>query len=400
MHAHALAGRTRSTRATRAASSCENAMRSHGTAPATLLALQRLAGNRATTTLLRGDEEAPEQATAGEQVRSTLRASGRSLDGPFRARAESFLGADLSQVRVHTDRAAAESARAVQAHAYTSGSDIVFDRGRYDTASRDGQQRLAHELTHVVQQQRGPVAGAVADGLKISDPSDRFEREADEVARAFVTGKSSGSKDATGAKELQRSAGNRAASRLVQRDGTVEPQLRDALLATATTSIEQGLRQVPSCPASAKQLLEAAQGPAPSGVPGLAPQVTHVAVALVGNLQMIGAQLDAGLQMYEKAGGRLADIPAVLKVRGCVSSALFFTKQVMAGVPGTAGQVLACAYAALPALAEYRAGEAARTAFPKQGPETAADAARAAGESAGLRARYLGALGASPTTLP
>ncbi|MQA17070.1 MAG: DUF4157 domain-containing protein, partial [Pseudonocardiaceae bacterium] len=387
----------------------EEGVRSHATVPASLFSLQRLVGNRATTALMsRCNEEAPEHATAGEKVRTALRASAQSLDGPFRTRAESFLGADLSHVRVHTDRTAAESARAVRAQAYTSGSDMVFDQGWYDTASTDGQQRLVHELTHVVQQQRGPVAGTVADGLKISDPSDRFEREADEVGHAFVTGKPAGLPGGSGTCELQRFADNRAVSRLVQRDpisggakdSTVEPQQRDALLAAAKSLIEQGLKQVSSCPALAAQLLGAAQGPAPSAMPGPAPQATHVAAALVGKLEMSGTQLDTGLGMYEKAGGQLADIPAVLKVRGHISGALFFARQVVAGTPIVAHQVFTFVQATMPALAEYRAREAASLANPKQGPVTAADAVNAAGESAVLRARYLGPLGSSPRVSP
>lgn len=149
----------------------------------TLEALQRSAGNRAVTTLLqRHDDEA-----AGDQVRAVLRDGGAPLEARFRARAEHFLGADLSHVRVHTGGAAAESAQAVGAQAYTSGSDIVFQQGMLDTSSVAGQQRLAHELTHVVQQQRGPVAGTpTAGGLEISDPSDRFEREAEAMGNAFA----------------------------------------------------------------------------------------------------------------------------------------------------------------------------------------------------------------------
>jgi hypothetical protein len=67
----------------------------------------------------------------------------------------------------------------VNAHAYTVGHNIVFQRDRYDPASDHGRTTLAHELTHVVQQRSGPVDGTDAGGgIKVSDPSDRFEREA------------------------------------------------------------------------------------------------------------------------------------------------------------------------------------------------------------------------------
>lgn len=59
---------------------------------------------------------------------------------------------DLSHVRIHEDERAAESARAVNAIAYTVGSQIVFDSGRYSPETADGRRLLAHELTHVLQQ--------------------------------------------------------------------------------------------------------------------------------------------------------------------------------------------------------------------------------------------------------
>jgi hypothetical protein len=92
---------------------------------------------------------------------------------------EARLGADFSDVRVHTDSAADGSAKSVQAHAYTVGSNIVFQRDRYEPGTTDGQTLLAHELTHVVQQRSGPVDGtSTGNGVKVSDPSDRFERDA------------------------------------------------------------------------------------------------------------------------------------------------------------------------------------------------------------------------------
>jgi hypothetical protein len=67
----------------------------------------------------------------------------------------------------------------MNAQAYTVGSSVVFQRDRYDPASADGRLMLAHELTHVVQQRSGPVDGTDAGGgVRVSDPSDRFERAA------------------------------------------------------------------------------------------------------------------------------------------------------------------------------------------------------------------------------
>jgi hypothetical protein len=102
---------------------------------------------------------------------------------------ESRLGHDFSDVRVHTDSAASSSAQSVQARAYTVGSEIVFDSGHFQPGSDTGRQTLAHELTHVVQQRSGPVDGTpAAGGIQLSDPSDRFEQEAEHNASSALSG--------------------------------------------------------------------------------------------------------------------------------------------------------------------------------------------------------------------
>jgi hypothetical protein len=136
-----------------------------------VLGLQRAVGNRATGALL-DDERSPVRDVVGS-------GGGAPLAPEVRADMESRLGHDFGDVRVHTDGRAHESAQAVGAHAYTVGSDVVFQRDRYDASSAEGRTTLAHELTHVVQQRHGAVDGTPAPGgIRVSDPSDRFEREA------------------------------------------------------------------------------------------------------------------------------------------------------------------------------------------------------------------------------
>lgn len=93
-----------------------------------------------------------ESPAAPASVHDALRAPGRPLDQPVRAHFESRFHHDFSRVRVHTGSEAAHSAGAVQARAYTVGSDVVFGAREYDPASRAGHRLLAHELGHVVQQ--------------------------------------------------------------------------------------------------------------------------------------------------------------------------------------------------------------------------------------------------------
>src|SRR5262249_2574029 len=85
-------------------------------------------------------------------VHDVLRSPGQPLDPATRAFMEPRFGYDFSGVRVHTDARAAESARAVSALAYTVGRDVVFGAGQYAPETHEGQRLMAHELTHVVQQ--------------------------------------------------------------------------------------------------------------------------------------------------------------------------------------------------------------------------------------------------------
>lgn len=78
--------------------------------------------------------------------------SGRPLDGGTLSRMEGAFGADLSSVRVHTGPEAATLSESLQATAFTTGNDVFFGKGTYDPGSSGGQELLAHELTHVVQQ--------------------------------------------------------------------------------------------------------------------------------------------------------------------------------------------------------------------------------------------------------
>lgn len=145
-----------------------------------ILRLQRAAGNASVSSLL---EE--ERSPVKDVVES---GGGRGLDEPVRAMMESRLGHDFSDVRVHDDSRASDSAKAVQAHAYTVGNDLVFQSGQYQPESPSGQRMLAHELTHVVQQRSGPVAGTPAPGgIQVSDPSDSFERAAESSADAVMS---------------------------------------------------------------------------------------------------------------------------------------------------------------------------------------------------------------------
>src|SRR6202165_1015197 len=120
--------------------------------PSAVRLLQKTAGNATVTAALEEQEPSPVKDVVGS-------GGGSPLDRDTRGFMESHLGADFSDVRVHTDGKATESARSVQAYAYTVGNDVVFQPDKYSPESESGQRMLAHELTHVVQQRSGPVAG-------------------------------------------------------------------------------------------------------------------------------------------------------------------------------------------------------------------------------------------------
>jgi hypothetical protein len=107
-------------------------------------------------------------------VHEVLRSPGQPLDRATRAFVEPMFGHDFGQVRVHADTRAAESARTVDAHAYTVGRHVVFGAGRHAPQTKSGLGLLAHELTHVLQQGFGHPGA----GLTIAPADDSAEREA------------------------------------------------------------------------------------------------------------------------------------------------------------------------------------------------------------------------------
>ena len=119
-------------------------------------------------------------------VHSVLRSPGQPLLASARAFFEPRFGQDLSHVRVHTDGEAQQSARDVNALAYTVGHHVAFGTGRYLPQTEAGSRLLAHELAHIVQHRRGPAA--VHAQRAVSEPGDPAEREADAAADLAMRG--------------------------------------------------------------------------------------------------------------------------------------------------------------------------------------------------------------------
>jgi Domain of unknown function (DUF4157)/Protein-glutamine gamma-glutamyltransferase len=98
---------------------------------------------------------------------SSLGASGQPMSAASRSFFEPRFGRDFSNVKVHTDSVAAKSAQSINALAYTTGNNIVFNSGQYSPDSDSGKKLMAHELTHVVQQGGGKSSGSVQRQIEV-----------------------------------------------------------------------------------------------------------------------------------------------------------------------------------------------------------------------------------------
>ncbi|HEY4968095.1 MAG TPA: DUF4157 domain-containing protein, partial [Puia sp.] len=104
---------------------------------------------------LQKKSEGSNSQIASPDIESTLNASkgsGSPLQADIRNNMESAIGADFNHVRIHNNSNAIQMSRELNAQAFTHGHDIYFNSNKYDTTQKSGQHLLAHELTHVVQQ--------------------------------------------------------------------------------------------------------------------------------------------------------------------------------------------------------------------------------------------------------
>jgi hypothetical protein len=155
------------------------------TSPVT--SIQRRLGNRDIQRLIAqrsggGPVELDDELTARINHQ---RGGGQALSEPAQQQMGASLGADFSGVRVHTSTEADALNQQLNARAFTTGQDIFFRSGEYQPGSSGGQELLAHELTHVVQQSSGAV-GLGGTAMTVNPPGDQFEQEADAVARKVL----------------------------------------------------------------------------------------------------------------------------------------------------------------------------------------------------------------------
>jgi hypothetical protein len=157
-----------------------------------------------------------------ERAIESSRGGGQSLDRGVQAQMGQALNADFSGVRVHTDAGADGLNQSLSARAFTTGRDIYFRQGEYNPGSSSGRSLLAHELTHVVQQnpdkvqtkpdddgvQTSCACGGAASGLQmklsVSAPGDQYEQEADRMASAVMHQETQSSAGSSQAQSINR----------------------------------------------------------------------------------------------------------------------------------------------------------------------------------------------------
>ncbi len=151
-----------------------------------VLDLQRNIGNRSVQRMIA--ESTP--PITGASPPHPVRSGGEKLEQDTQESMESGFGARFSDVRVHTDQDAAESAASLRADAYTSGRDIYFASGKYAPKSSDGQRLIAHELAHTIQQGEGKAPTGIAAQtdreVGVARATDPLEREADRAGEEIL----------------------------------------------------------------------------------------------------------------------------------------------------------------------------------------------------------------------
>lgn len=148
--------------------------------------MQQTVGNGVVQRFLAQRRQAGEAAVDEETASAINRArgSGSPLDSQMSERAGQAMGRSFDDVTVHTGAEADQLSRSLGARAFTTGSDIFFREGAYEPGSSAGQELLAHELTHVAQQE-GTTPGSEQQ-MTVNNPEDAYEAEADAVAASVM----------------------------------------------------------------------------------------------------------------------------------------------------------------------------------------------------------------------
>ena len=150
-----------------------------------LTVLQEKIGNRAIQRLISQRSGGEKPFELDEETGSRInqeRGGGHMLDETTQEKMGGAMDHDFRDVRIHTSPESDDLNRTLKSNAFTTGQDIFFREGTYNPNSSKGQDLIAHELTHVVQQSKGVVSGG-SSGMMVNAPGDAFEQEAEAVAQ-------------------------------------------------------------------------------------------------------------------------------------------------------------------------------------------------------------------------
>ncbi|MEZ4683781.1 MAG: DUF4157 domain-containing protein [Caldilineaceae bacterium] len=191
-----------------------------------LTTLQNHVGNAAVQRLLAqrsgGDGAFDLDDTTASRINAS-RGNGQALDSTVQTQMGQSMGTDFSGVRVHTGSESHELNQELGAKAFTTGQDIFFRDGEYNPGSSSGQELIAHELTHVVQQSTGAV-GSGGGAMRVNAPGDQFEHEADAVAKTVTSSAS------TPAVQRQELPEEEVQTQRIQREDLPEDEVQTKLL--------------------------------------------------------------------------------------------------------------------------------------------------------------------------
>lgn len=155
--------------------------------PNDIIRLQKLAGNQAIQRLviqnLNFESEVLENDTV-DRINQE-RNHGQSLEQSIQTPMSQALGMDFHDVNVHTSQESHNLNRQLNSKAFTTGNDIFFREGEYQPNTTSGQNLIAHELTHVVQQSTGQVPTSTS--MKVNPPDDVFEKQAEAIAQKITS---------------------------------------------------------------------------------------------------------------------------------------------------------------------------------------------------------------------
>jgi hypothetical protein len=220
------------------ADTIRRSMSGHGSSAHHLLRrLQRQYGNHYVGHVLRqvGSTGPDSKMDTIERSIDQARGGGHGMDHGLRSRMESAFGADFSGVRIHTDTRADGLSQSLSARAFTTGRDVFFRQGEYSPGTSSGRELLAHELTHVVQQN----GHGLQLKMTVSEPGDAHEVEADRVAQAIMQQEHAAAETVHTENSADRQQDANRVSRLADSGGPViarpPAQLATARSATALT---------------------------------------------------------------------------------------------------------------------------------------------------------------------